>query len=220
MKNLIKTRFLRFVLFAWGICLFLTACEDHLQDIASPPQNSEGIIVSPGDNNLPYIKKVIKKDFPGAKGWRVVWGGGTYTSENAHKVPSIFSTITGAVNSVHYLNNTSPQNTGNADMQIYFGNLKATSQINSLTYNNHTKKTRFKLSGMTVNDLQNAAENNPGLFGLIYEWDFDEPVGTLQTGNYQAGQIYTFKTDRIPAKYGAVRIVSTNPKTIEVVVQK
>jgi hypothetical protein len=117
------------------------------------------------------------------------------------------------------LNGTSPQNTSNADMWIYFG-LEATSEISALNYDNYTRKTRFKLSGMTVADLQNAAENNPALFALAYEWDLNEPTGSLEISGYQTEQIFTFKTDRSPTKYGAVRVVDESPLTVEVVVQK
>jgi hypothetical protein len=73
---------------------------------------------------------------------------------------------------------------------------------------------------MTIAELQDAAENNPGKLALAYEWDLNEPTGALSIGSYQAGQIFTFKTDRTPAKYGAIRIVDKMPLTVEVVVQK
>jgi hypothetical protein len=170
---------------------------------------------SGGNQPLPTVE-VIKKDFANAKGWRLTWKGGVITDENATKVQSIFSTITGAVNSIDFLNNTSWGNTNNADFMLFNG-LKATSAISQLTQKTALHATTFKLTSMTVSDLENAAENNPNLFGLIYAWAFDAPTTTK---SYQAGQIYVFKTDRVPAKYGAVRIVSMNPRVIEVVVQK
>lgn len=165
----------------------------------------------------PPIVTVIKQEFPDARGWRIKWEGGSYTSETSQKVQSIFSTINGSVHSVHYLNNTSPGNTSNADMQLYFGDLKSTKQVSQLM-NGTTRKTSFKLSGMTVAQLEDAAKNDPSKFTAVYTFGFD--VASEVKDDYKAGQIYVFKTDRMPAKYGAVRIVSLNPRVIEVVVQK
>ncbi|OUC15504.1 MAG: hypothetical protein B0A82_06035 [Alkalinema sp. CACIAM 70d] len=172
---------------------------------------------NPGNNQSLPVVNVTTQNFTNAKGWRITWTGGVISDTNWTKVQSIFSTVTGAVNSIQYLNNTSWGNTDNADFMLYFG-LKATSEVSQLTKANALKETHFKLSSMTVTDLANAAQNNPNIFGLVYELGFDQATTTKP--NYQAGQIYVFKTDRNPAKYGAVRIVSMNPRTIEVVVQK
>lgn len=167
----------------------------------------------------PPVVTVVKKDFAKAKGWRISWKGGSYTSETVQKVPSIFSTITGAVHSIHFLNNTSWGNTDNADMQLYFGDLRSTSNLASLTQKSGLKKTTFKLSGMKVADLEEAATKDPAKFGVIYTLAFDAAAQVKK--DYKAGQIYVFKTDRSPSRYGAIRIVSTgNPRIIEVVVQK
>src|SRR5690606_23951263 len=156
--------------------LFFFSCEDPVDNELSNRYVPSGEYGIPPQKPFPYVKRVIKQDFRNAKGWRIVWGGGEvdWGSDDVYKIPAIFSTITGAVNSIQYLNNTSPQNTDNADMWIYFS-LNATSKISTLDYDNHTRKTRFKLSGMTVADLQDAAENNPGNFAFAYEWDLNEP---------------------------------------------
>ena len=117
---------------------------------------------------------VIKKDFPQAKGWCITWKGGKYDSSTADKVQSIFSTVTGAVNSVHFLNSTSPGNTDNADMMLYFGDLKSTKSITSLTHKSGLKRTSFKLTGMKVADLEEAAKNNPANFTAVYSLAFDK----------------------------------------------
>ncbi|WPP50754.1 hypothetical protein [Catalinimonas niigatensis] len=216
-----KTQINSFIILiiSMGSILFF-GCEDPMGDELSHRFSpTDEIISNPPHKNLPFVKQVIKRDFDGAKGWRIVWGGGEWDVSDVQKIPSIFSTVTGSVNSVLYLNNTSPQNTDNADMSIYFS-LAATDQIGSLNYTTRTKKTLFKLSGMNVTDLQNAAENHPNLFTVAYEWDLNEPNGSLSMGNYQTGDIYSFKTDRAPAKYGAIRIVDKSPLTIEIVVQK
>lgn len=182
------------------------------------PLRSEVITGTP--NPFPTVT-VIKANFSNATGWRITWKGGSYNAENVNKVPSIFSTINGSVHSVHYLNNTAWLNTDYADMQLYFGKLVATSKVPQLTKVNALKDTQFKLSNWNVATLEDVSKNNPNAFGLAFEFGFFGAAQT-QTGNYSAGQVYLFKTDRIPAKYGAVRIVKTGgaEKIIEVVVQK
>ena len=212
---------------ALGVVMLLIGCNDD--SMAPSFENTKSLthqmsaiddIGSGQQNTLPVVT-VIKNNFSGATGWRVTWKGGIITSENADRVQSVFSTITGAVNSTEYLNAVSPGNTDNADMQLYFGKLKATSEVSDLTNVTELKETRFRLSTWNVATLEDAAVTNPQNFGIAYELGaFGSKV--LETGNYSAGQIYLFKTDRVPVKYGAVRIVKTGgaEKIIEVVVQK
>lgn len=212
---------------ALGLIILMTSCNDD--SMAPSFESSRNLnpqladiddITSGQENTLPVVT-VIKNNFTGATGWRVTWKGGIITSSNANSVQTIFSTVTGAVNSVKYLNAVSSGNTDNADMQLYFGKLTATSEVDDLTHVAHVKDTRFRLSTWNVATLEDAAVTNPLNFGIAYELGaFGSKV--LETGNYSAGQIYLFKTDRVPAKYGAVRIVKTGgaEKIIEVVVQK
>jgi len=166
----------------------------------------------------PPVVTVVKNDFAKAKGWRITWKGGSYNSLTADKVQSIFSTVTGAVNSVDFLNKTSWGNTNNADMMLYFGDIQSTKSVSQLTNSSGTKHTSFKLTGMKVADLENYAKNDPAKFGIVYSLAFDKAAEVKN--DYKSGQIYAFKTDRTPARYGAVRIVAMNPRIIEVVVQK
>src|SRR5262249_35025836 len=106
----------------------------------------------------------------------------------------------------------------NADMQLYFGDIKAPTQVAKLTHQEHLRKTQFKLSAMTLAELEDAAKKDPTKFTAAFTLGFDQAAEVMD--NYKKGQIYVFKPDRTPAKYGAVRIVATNPLTIEVVVQK
>lgn len=188
-------------------------------EIINPQLISELPIGTSGDNSLPTFK-VIKQEFTSTKGWRIIWDGGSYSSENWTKVPSIFSTVSGAVNSIDYLNKTSWNNTNNADIGLYFGKLQAPSEIKELNQKDGLKATKFKLSTLEVKDLETAAKTNPQLIVNAYNSDDEQPVNT--TPKYKVDQIYVFKTDRgEQSKYGAVRIVSISSKTIiEVVVQK
>lgn len=212
---------------ALALSLFFTSCSDESVKPSVNNTNTshqqEGTVdnITSGQENTLPIVTVIKNNFNNATGWRVTWKGGIITSENVHKVQSIFSTVTGAVNSVQYLNGTSWGTTDNADMQLYFGKLKATSKVSQLTNVSGLKETRFRLSTWNVATLEDAAKNNPLAFTAGYELgNFGAKV--LETGNYSAGQIYLFKTDRPQPKYGAVRIVKFggSETIIEVVVQK
>jgi hypothetical protein len=186
--------------------------------VAQIPGSPTDIQQNPGaQQQLPTVK-VIKQEFTHAKGWRITWNGGIVSSDNWTKIQSIFSTVTGSVNSIHFLNNTSWENTDNADFMLYSGDLTATSEISQLTKKSALHATTFKLTSMKVNELEDAAKNNPNLFGTIYALAFDQATTTKP--DYKAGQIYVFKTARASAKYGAVRVVSMSPRVIEVVVQK
>jgi hypothetical protein len=212
-------RFVLFPSFA-GICLVaLAAIGQGTPSAVGGGVKPPPLKIKAANPYHPPIVTVIKKDFDEARGWRITWksvAGSDPTPQN--KVQSIFSTVTGAVNSVDYLNGVSAKNTDNADMMLYFGDLRSTHKVPQLTHKSGLKKTQFKLSGMKVADLEDAAKNDPNKFGVIYTLAFDA-AGEVKE-NYKEGQIYVFKTDRTPAKYGAVRIVSMSPRIIEVVVQK
>jgi hypothetical protein len=209
-----------------GLALVLTSCHDESMvpaSITTPNQQTLAIgdeITNGGENTLPIVT-VIKNNFSQTTGWRITWSGGVITPETAQKIQSIFSTITGAVNSVKYLNATSPANTDNADMQLFFGKLRATSEISQLSNVGSLKQTKFRLSTWNVATLEDAAKSNPLNFTAGYEFGFFGPK-MLETGAYIGGQIYLFKTDRPTPKYGAVRIVQYGgaESIIEVVVQK
>ena len=129
--------------------VFFFGCEDATeQEIARHqiPVPDGGWIPKPTNGEIPYVKRIVKRDFREAKGWRIIWGGNIGGEYNvSQKIPGIFSTVTGSVNSIQYLNNTNYKNTDNADMWL-FNNLKSTSETDGLTKTNYTKKTRFKLS--------------------------------------------------------------------------
>lgn len=211
---------------AFALSLFFTSCNDESVTPSSRDANAssrQGItddFKNGQENTLPVVT-VIKNNFNATTGWSVTWKGGIITSENVHQVQSIFSTVTGAVHSVQFLNASLWSNTDNADMQLFFGKLTATSKISQLTNVSALKATRFRLSTWDVATLEDAAKNNPLNFKVAYEFSSPESK-VLETGNYSAGQIYLFKTDRPQAKYGAVRIVKTggSETIIEVVVQK
>jgi hypothetical protein len=210
---------------ALALSLFFTSCNDESVTPSSRDTNAssrQGAIEdfkNGQGNSLPPVT-VFKNNFNATTGWNVTWKAGSYSSDNVHEVQSIFSTITGAVHSVKFLNGDW-SDTDNADMELFFGKLTATSKVSKLTHVSGLKATRFVLSKWTVADLENAAKNNAQTFTLAYEISPPESR-VLETGNYSAGQIYLFKTARAQPKYGAVRIVKTggDEKIIEVVVQK
>ena len=125
--------------------VFFFGCEDATeQEIARHqiPVPDGGWIPKPTNGEIPYVKRIVKRDFREAKGWRIIWGGNIGGEYNvSQKIPGIFSTVTGSVNSIQYLNNTNYKNTDNADMWL-FNNLKSTSEPDGLTQTNYTKKTR------------------------------------------------------------------------------
>lgn len=178
-----------------------------------------GEVATVPDPTQPIVT-ITRNEFSGARGWRISWRGGLFEPENGNAQRRIFSTVTGALNSVNFLNASGVANTDNADMYLW-GRLVAPSQMGSLNQVGVLKNTKFRLSNWNVAALENAARNAPANFGWAFEFGFFGPI-VNETAPYQTGQIYLFKTDRPQAKYGAVRIVKWGgaETIVEVVVQK
>jgi len=217
--------------FLYSLLLFVTAMpgcqQDELDTMRIQPSRlGPGYKApNPGGTRI-EPPQVIKEEFAHATGWRIIWEDTGFENETWQKYPGIFSTVNGSVHSINYLNNTSWQNTDNADMYLLFEQVTATTRP-ELTHQAHVKATEFKRSDMTVQQLADYAENDPDMFQYLFEneaYGVAEKQPIVEESNYsyyQPGDIYTFKTDRVPAKYGAIRIVELwSPSIIEVVVQK
>jgi hypothetical protein len=173
-----------------------------------------------GSTSTQPIVTVVRQDFPAATGWRITSKGGIYSPETAKDLQQFFSTITGAINSMNFLNGTSWSTTDNVDMSIW-GRLKATSTIPGFVHVSALKNTLFRLTNLNVATIKDTAMVNPAAFGLAFEYgNFGPKVN--KTAPYAAGQIYLFKTARSVAKYGAIRVVKSggSEAIIEVIVQK
>lgn len=167
-------------------------------------QSVGGIVIQPPPFPPTPTVTVSRTDYAQTTRWSIRWSGGTIETGNNHHLREVFSTITGAVNSTAFLNNTGPAATANADMLLW-GYLRATSESPFLDYEDHLRDTLFRMSTWTPAMLTDATANNPGAFAFGFEWGFFGPAVT-ETPPYEQGDIYLFKTDRAVPKYGAVEI--------------
>ncbi|MEM9834826.1 MAG: hypothetical protein AAF944_29670 [Bacteroidota bacterium] len=141
--------------------------------------------------------------------------------------------------------NASTKATTQADIEFLFGSIKAATEYEGLPYPNHpqihlqypeaARDTQFvpsdlsqwELAVMTVNhpeQFQDAFENSPYWATSYQPYNYNE--GGEEPPSYQTGEIYLFKTDSNPARYGAIRIVektftnlSSSQYVIEITVQ-
>ena len=182
---------------------------------------------------------IIKKNFPNATAWKIIWEDIPFDNCGygpCEYLPIYFSTLNGSLHSADFLNAIPLKNTANVDMSLFWDMVRSPSHVDNfqLIHWNHAKSTQFKRSGMSAADFADYAQNNPAMFQDLFE---NEPYGVSDwqpnrfdpgyehIAYYESGDIYTFKTDRVPSKYGAIRIVEgwiINPErlVIEVVVQK
>jgi len=215
--------------FLYSLLLFVfmvPACQqDDLESMRVQPREI-GKITTPGFKSIP-TPEIIKEEFDEATGWRITWDDSQINNGNWKEHPGVFSTLHGTLHSINGLNNAAPQVTKDTDMLLPFGNIAAPGRSPSLDYQHLAKSTQFKRSDMSAADLEAITEFNPDFFQYLFEnesYQVDEvqPINE-ETGSYyyEAGDIFTFKTDRFPARFGAVRIVKkNNPTIVEVVVQK
>ncbi|CAN0534320.1 unnamed protein product, partial [Scytosiphon promiscuus] len=168
---------------------------------------------NPGGHRI-IPPNVIKQEFNNATAWKISWEDINFDNDNWQKYAGIFSLKTGSVHSIHYLNNTDPQNTANVDMFLLFESVYSPSSSIFLTHQAIAKNTLFKRSDMTVGDLEDITINDPSLFQTAFETEpyqieSHQPISGEDGASsmYDPGDIYTFKTDDPSPKYGAIRIV-------------
>jgi hypothetical protein len=232
--NLLKSHFLYTLLVC--VCL-LTACEQEEPDAFNfQPYDPAPVYKNPQNPEEPGVPqpRIIREDFPNATAWRITWEDLIYNYEAQRH--AYFSTSNGSLYSMSFLNSTSWQNTANVDMSLIEGFITSPSHDDhaSLKYFNRTKSTAFKRTGMSAVEFADFAQNNPGMFQSLFE---NEPYAATDwqpnrtdpgyefSGYYETSDLYTFKIESDPPKYGAIRVVegwtgSPDKIVIEVVVQK
>ncbi|MEM9674577.1 MAG: hypothetical protein ACFB15_07400 [Cyclobacteriaceae bacterium] len=177
--------------------------------------------------------EVIRTEFSGATKWRITFNDPKFELKWAYQ--RFFSTVDGSFRNLADLN-SSMKATSRVDMDFLFGYARSPHQYdNHLTYPEAAVMTKFKPSDMSAWDLAVATELNPTEFQTAFESSPFEAVSFQpynydkygdESSLYQDGDIFLFKTDRNPARYGAIRIVEASliyqgigPRIVEVIVQ-
>lgn len=203
------------------LALAFSSCQsDEVAPFRSASQPS-----IPGDKAPnPYIyskppEEVIRTDYAGATQWWIRYNDPIFAARDHIQV--YFNTVDGSFQNLFELN-SSRRASAKADMDILFGYIK--SPINSyddferprkFKYPEYLKNTQLKPSDLGLWDLavmtynpsqfQSEFENSP------YEATNVQPYNYVQINHaqeYQVGDIFLFKTARVPVRYGAIRIIT------------
>ena len=177
---------------------------------------------SAGDpgNPVPYpeiIKKIYIPTYrlwAGTKclAWRITWPEYD-ASVDTDKITSVFTTPSGALNSFYYLNNVDPQNTYNSKFSLFHGEkVEATIGMwDELPYalNGGMETVYFAKTDQPLSIVQHWVEDRPSQFEAYWPGGFQTEL------EYGQGDIILFyEVDG--NRYGGIRIVSMNPRIIEV----
>lgn len=219
------------IVFAGIIVLSIAACEDN--SLQKNPQTIGGKIfedngsATPGDKKAPGesypYPEIIKREFiPTISefihlkciAWRITWPW--YDSDDGSGIiPTVWSRKTGLLNSFEYLNATSPGNTYNGTMSLYYQNrLEAVNSLwTELDYSfsgfDNIEPIVFAASDWTLPVIIDRVTSRPGLFETYW------PGGGNSDIDYEEGDFIQFYMSTADL-YGGVRIVSMSPRIIEV----
>jgi hypothetical protein len=163
------------------------------------------------------LKKIFippYKDFAHKKciAWRITWPSYA-ASADVNKIPTVFATANGALNSFDYLNSVDPENTLKSVFSLYYDNKVETSAImwEELDYADagHMEGAKFVLSVHPLDHIIDWVTERPDLFSQ--HW----PGGGEEDLSYDEGDIIQFRLADAQL-YGGIRIVQMDPRIIEV----
>lgn len=202
----------------------IAGCEGTLmQSDPNPASSSKLPPVPPVYHRIDVLPKVIRTEhippyalFATHKciKWRIEWGY-FLPSYNQLLIPSVFSVIDNSINSIDYLNSSSPALTRKTTMSLYYGS-KVEGSRNMVELDHVFGAVgmdipNFKKGNLSDQTVQYMVTERPKLFELYWPQD----VASSSEMVYQAGDFIHFwlsETNR----YGGIKIVSMSPRTIEV----
>jgi hypothetical protein len=210
--------------------LTLTGCEDHLlqrdeatiggKTIRDGREGPGGFKQNPGET-YPY-PEIIETEFippyeyfayQKCRTWRITWPA--YDSDyDPDLIPSVLSLNNGELNSFNYLNNTSPENTYNATLSLYYGSKveSASTMWDQLYYSfdaESMESLTFAKYNLSLKSIMHWVTERPKLFEQNWPGSSDNFLA------YEEGDFILFNLG-FAGHYGGVRIVSMTPRIIEV----
>lgn len=145
--------------------------------------------------------------------WRITWPA--YDDDfDIDKIPTVLSVNNSALNSINYLNNTSPGNTHNGTFSLYFNDKveSANTMWTELTYSfgaESMETVYFAESDVPLKNIMDWVMERPSLFKSYW------PESSYNDMEYGEGDFIQFKLEDAKL-YGGIRIVSMTPRIIEV----
>jgi hypothetical protein len=181
----------------------------------------EGLVGNP-DGRYPYPEIIEREYIPPydlfsnykCLAWRITWP--TYEAGvDPEKIPTVFSHSTGLLNSIWFLNNTSPGNTYKGKFSLYYGNKveSANTMWSELTYSfgagNNMETTYFAKKELPLENIIEWVTERPDLFKQYW------PGSSLNDIEYEEGDFILYQIEE-SNQFGGIRIVSMTPRIIEV----
>lgn len=179
----------------------------------------EGI---PENDEWPYpYPKIIEREYIPTNrfwaaekclAWRIEWPAYDGSADE-DKIPTVFATVSGALNSFDYLNSISSSNTHKTDFSLYYGDkLHASADMwENLDYADAVEMETpfFAHCEYSLPTLIHWVTDRPSQFEEYW------PGGSEIELEYEEGDIIQFWLSK-SNRYGGVRIASMNPRIIEV----
>lgn len=228
-----------YFLIALSFALLFSSCES---DEVAPLPFSETAPL-PNSESTTFFQPIIlppqvtRTDYSGATKWQLSFYDPYHhrTDKPVDLYPSYFSTVDGSCRTRIDLN-SSAELTSQVDLSLFFSRLYSPNvSHNSLTYPEAARATQIKPANLTWWQLTTMTASNPAQFTKEFE---NSPFASApfqpcnydmegdESAYYQKGDNFLFKTDRIPARYGAIYIKErpslvrdTKQFVIEVIVQ-
>ncbi len=210
-----KTTILSFII---SLSLTLTFSSCQTEEVA--PIQSGGRLLNPVKLPVPTSippAEVIRTDYSGATKWRITFTNPKYAFRWSYQ--RFFSISDGTFRTLADLNN-SPKATSKADMDFLFGYIRAAGEYNYyLHHASSAPATQFKPASLGLLQLADITANHPDLFQTAFEKSpfeatpfqpYNYSKGGDESTYYENGDIFLFKTDQNPVRYGAIRIVETS----------
>lgn len=159
-----------------------------------------------------YITDYDQFDDKKCFAWRIEWPDYDASADD-DKIPTVFATVNGALNSFDYLNSISSSNTHKTDFSLYYGDkLHASANMwETLDYADAAEMETpyFAHCEYPLSDVIDWVTKRPGLFEIYW------PGGSEIELEYEEGDIIQFWLTKANL-YGGVRIVQMSPRIIEV----
>jgi hypothetical protein len=147
--------------------------------------------------------------------WRIEWPAYS-NSADVDRIPTVFTTSNGALNSFYYLNSLSAQTTYNTKFSLYFNDRL---EVSATLWEelDHAfdappgtmEEVRFAKEEQSLDNIKDWVTARPDLFKLYY------PGSGVNEIDYEEGDFFIYQlVDQ--DLYGGIRIVSMSPRIIEV----
>jgi len=225
-------KYLAIIFLAFSTSLLLPGCQTDDMSSIVPLLPGPATAAEDWVDPIPTIAPIIieEETLDGARRWVIAFYNIDYDLH--YQYQRFFSTLDGSFYNVTQLQNSTDA-TAKADLDFLVGRVQNTKGflLPQAEYDVHTQ---FKPSDMSAKSLSIIANTNPQQLADAFEnspfaatnvQPYDYKKDQYDFDYFEKGDMFLFKTDRTPARYGAVRIIHTdvsptsNSRVVEVIVQ-